>query len=215
VHRELLPAPSRCRQPTVGALLARSRSKWAQGTETPRAVHLPKCAAPHRGLRLRLGRSGVHAQTSPAAPIWRLQGRTARSRWGPKGGSGPTPQRFEASSDKKAPGMRGQVLEKRMCWISLGTMPRCRQLRERHRRRQAPTVRCLPIHASTRSPPKASGSANGRCRLHGGLSTGPKTAAGKRRLTANRPTISTDDTCQGECGCHEKPFVSGDSRGGL
>ena len=28
---------------------------------------------------------------------------------------------------------------------------------------------------------------NGRCRLHGGLSTGPKTAAGKQRSAANLP----------------------------
>jgi len=28
---------------------------------------------------------------------------------------------------------------------------------------------------------------NGRCKLHGGLSTGPKTKAGMRRVTANLP----------------------------
>ncbi|WP_457573270.1 HGGxSTG domain-containing protein [Desulfolithobacter sp.] len=28
---------------------------------------------------------------------------------------------------------------------------------------------------------------NGRCKLHGGLSTGPKTKAGLRRVTANLP----------------------------
>ncbi len=36
--------------------------------------------------------------------------------------------------------------------------------------------------------------ANGRCRLHGGLSTGPKTAEGKRRSAANGKTPKKKQT---------------------
>ena len=43
--------------------------------------------------------------------------------------------------------------------------------------------RCEAFARSTGSPCKASAMANGRCRNHGGLSTGPKTFLGKALLS--------------------------------
>jgi hypothetical protein len=39
---------------------------------------------------------------------------------------------------------------------------------------------------------------NGRCPLHGGLSTGPTTQEGKARVTRNLPWVKKRDTGQGE-----------------
>jgi hypothetical protein len=63
--------------------------------------------------------------------------------------------------------------------------------RERVRRRPAPPrrrrdmPRCGAYARSTGQPCKAKALANGRCKNHGGLSTGPKTTEGKARALAN------------------------------
>jgi hypothetical protein len=46
---------------------------------------------------------------------------------------------------------------------------------------------------------------NGRCKLHGGLSTGPTTPEGKARVTKNLPNMRNRDQnpCDGEKGPHE------------
>lgn len=51
--------------------------------------------------------------------------------------------------------------------------------------RQSERSRCGAYARSTRQPCQAPAMANGRCKLHGGLSTGPKTADGKARALAN------------------------------
>jgi hypothetical protein len=47
---------------------------------------------------------------------------------------------------------------------------------------------------------------NGRCRMHGGLSTGPKSAAGKRRVAQNLPNgkahASVRSATAAECQAH-------------
>jgi hypothetical protein len=51
-------------------------------------------------------------------------------------------------------------------------------------------LRGLPCGAQTRAGTMCKRTdiyANGRCKLHGGLSTGPRTAAGISRVTANLP----------------------------
>ena len=45
--------------------------------------------------------------------------------------------------------------------------------------------RCGAFARSTGKPCRMKALANGRCRLHGGLSTGPKTEEGKERALAN------------------------------
>ena len=45
--------------------------------------------------------------------------------------------------------------------------------------------KCGAFARSTGKPCQMKALANGRCRLHGGLSTGPKTAEGKARAMAN------------------------------
>jgi hypothetical protein len=45
--------------------------------------------------------------------------------------------------------------------------------------------RCGAFARSTGKPCRMKALANGRCRLHGGLSTGPKTAEGKAKALAN------------------------------
>ena len=63
--------------------------------------------------------------------------------------------------------------------------------RERVSRRPAPQVRrkdkprCGAYARSTGQSCKAIALANGKCRNHGGLSTGPKTLEGKARALAN------------------------------
>ena len=62
---------------------------------------------------------------------------------------------------------------------------------ERIRRRPAPRIRrkdrprCGAYARSTGNPCKAKALANGRCKNHGGLSTGPKTPEGKAKALAN------------------------------
>ena len=46
-------------------------------------------------------------------------------------------------------------------------------------------AKCGAFARSTGEPCKRKALANGRCRLHGGLSTGPKTAEGKAKALAN------------------------------
>ena len=63
--------------------------------------------------------------------------------------------------------------------------------RERVRRRPVPPrrrrdmPRCGAFARSTGQPCKAKALANGRCKNHGGMSTGPKTVEGKARALAN------------------------------
>jgi len=45
--------------------------------------------------------------------------------------------------------------------------------------------KCGAFARSTGKPCRMKALANGRCRLHGGLSTGPKTEEGKERALAN------------------------------
>lgn len=45
--------------------------------------------------------------------------------------------------------------------------------------------RCGANAKSTKQPCRKKALTNGRCKLHGGLSTGPKTAEGKARALAN------------------------------
>jgi hypothetical protein len=45
--------------------------------------------------------------------------------------------------------------------------------------------RCGAFARSTGKPCRMKALANGRCRLHGGLSTGPKTVEGKAKALAN------------------------------
>jgi len=45
--------------------------------------------------------------------------------------------------------------------------------------------KCGAFARSTGKPCRMKALANGRCRLHGGLSTGPKTSKGKARALAN------------------------------
>ena len=62
---------------------------------------------------------------------------------------------------------------------------------KRVRRKPLPTkplkvkVRCSAHARSTGRPCQMRALKNGRCRLHGGLSTGPRTAVGKARALAN------------------------------
>ena len=53
------------------------------------------------------------------------------------------------------------------------------------RKRKGGRVRCGAYARSTGSPCKAQALANGRCRNHGGMSTGPKTTEGKAKALAN------------------------------
>lgn len=46
-------------------------------------------------------------------------------------------------------------------------------------------VKCGAFARSTGKPCQIKALANGRCRLHGGLSTGPKTSEGKQRALKN------------------------------
>jgi hypothetical protein len=46
-------------------------------------------------------------------------------------------------------------------------------------------TRCGAYARSTGEPCQAKAMPNGRCRLHGGMSTGPRTAAGKAKSAAN------------------------------
>jgi hypothetical protein len=63
--------------------------------------------------------------------------------------------------------------------------------RKRVRRRPAPPrrrrdmPRCGAYARSTGQPCKAKALANGRCKNHGGMSTGPRTPEGKARALAN------------------------------
>jgi hypothetical protein len=63
------------------------------------------------------------------------------------------------------------------------------QQRERRKpaapKRKRNRPRCGAYARSTGSPCKAQALANGRCRNHGGMSTGPKTSAGKAKSLAN------------------------------
>ena len=63
------------------------------------------------------------------------------------------------------------------------------QQRVRHkpapRKRRRDKARCGAYARSTGKPCKAQALANGRCRNHGGMSTGPKTLEGKARALAN------------------------------
>jgi len=66
---------------------------------------------------------------------------------------------------------------------------RLERAEERRKRRQPSprkqTVRCGAVARSTGEPCKRKALANGRCRNHGGLSTGPKTTEGKAKALAN------------------------------
>ncbi len=48
---------------------------------------------------------------------------------------------------------------------------------------QAPRRRSVPGAARVGQPPRSP--VNGRCRVHGGLSTGPKTEEGRRRIAVS------------------------------
>ena len=71
------------------------------------------------------------------------------------------------------------------------------ELRELHRVHRPPTDQRPRCGARTRSgapclapawwPSGLAAPRNGRCRMHGGLSTGPRTAAGKARCAGNLP----------------------------
>jgi len=61
---------------------------------------------------------------------------------------------------------------------------------EERRQRRLPTPRkrpakCGAFARSTGEPCNRKALANGRCRNHGGMSTGPKTAGGKAKALAN------------------------------
>lgn len=65
-----------------------------------------------------------------------------------------------------------------------------RRARKQQRLSQVPSKkkyrpRCGADARSTGKPCQMKALANGRCRLHGGLSTGPKTEEGKARSRAN------------------------------
>ena len=54
--------------------------------------------------------------------------------------------------------------------------------------------RCGAYARSTGQPCQAKALANGRCRLHGGLSTGPRTEAGRKRIgEAARTRLAAGD----------------------
>lgn len=55
---------------------------------------------------------------------------------------------------------------------------------------------CGAFARSTGQPCRMTALRNGRCRLHGGLSTGPKTAVGKARSMANLRQFRTADCGQ-------------------
>lgn len=84
----------------------------------------------------------------------------------------------------------GSVREVRTFWVSQGTEPikiwRDRLGRERHTMpERRPVERCRAWARSTGRPCRAPAMTNGRCRNHGGLSTGPLTPEGKARSLAN------------------------------
>ena len=55
-------------------------------------------------------------------------------------------------------------------------------------------MQCGAYARSTGQPCQAKALANGRCRLHGGLSTGPRTKAGKRAIgIAARSRLAAGD----------------------
>jgi hypothetical protein len=55
-------------------------------------------------------------------------------------------------------------------------------------------IRCGAYARSTGQPCQAKALANGRCRLHGGLSTGPRTVAGRKRIgEAARTRLAAGD----------------------
>ena len=55
-------------------------------------------------------------------------------------------------------------------------------------------IRCAAYARSTGNPCQAKALANGRCRLHGGLSTGPTSEAGRKRIgEAARSRLAAGD----------------------
>lgn len=68
---------------------------------------------------------------------------------------------------------------------------------------QQSVERCHAWARSRGRPCRAPAMANGRCRLHGGLSTGPKTAEGRARALANlrqyRPTPGLESAAVVAC----------------
>jgi len=65
----------------------------------------------------------------------------------------------------------------------LESQGRIRESATRPRRREK--ERCGAYARSTGKPCQAPAMKNGRCKLHGGLSTGPKTAEGRARALSN------------------------------
>ena len=53
--------------------------------------------------------------------------------------------------------------------------------------------KCGAYARSTGKPCQAKALANGRCRLHGGMSTGPKTAEGKKAALMNLKQFQSSD----------------------
>jgi hypothetical protein len=61
------------------------------------------------------------------------------------------------------------------------------------RRTPMPGEKCGARCRTTGLPCQAKATPSGRCRWHGGCSTGPRTAAGKARSAANLPTSRARD----------------------
>ena len=66
------------------------------------------------------------------------------------------------------------------------------QLLQRQAAKRKREAKCGAFARSTGKPCQAKPLANGRCRNHGGMSTGPKTEEGKSRALANLKQYQTE-----------------------
>jgi hypothetical protein len=146
-------------------------------------------------------RKWPHHRPLGARPRARTAGRALRSP-GAKGGDRGVMASRSRPNGRKNSGRGGEGSKMRMA-------PHVLTLRER----LAIASRCGARRRHDGCPCQQPAMANGRCRLHGGKSTGPKTREGveRGRQAALRHGFYTADAESGAAGCpgRSRPFASG------